>query len=267
MNKENPSFDEKFENEAQTLASPEEIENSEEMSEVSSLVNIFYNPRKTFQAMRKKPRFLLAGLIIIIGVGIFNGIAIQKVGLERIVLSGIESDAETKNLPKEQKDAMVAEQTAPLAQAINYVAPPIVVLIIILAGGLIYKLAANAVGGSAKWAHGISAWVYSGLPPSILIISTNIILLFLKSSADIDPATVQNGFVDVSPTFFIDGKLMPVLAAFLSSIDLIIIWSWTLAAIGLRRVANISSFAAWAIVLGLASIGIVFKVVGTIFFN
>jgi hypothetical protein len=118
------------------------------------------------------------------------------------------------------------------------------------------------MGGSAKVLGGVSVWVYSSLPPAILFSIGNFLVLFLKNVDDIDIAHSQGGLLKANLGFFVDPNTAPVLSAVLSTFDVFAIWGWILAAIGLQKVAKISSGAAWAVVLIPAIIGVIFKVVG-----
>jgi hypothetical protein len=248
---------------------PEKIEAPEQaqMSEAATLGGIFIEPGRTFEDLRRKPRFILAGLIILIVITIFNALFLGKVGYERIVQDRLESNSRIQQLPADQKEQIIRQQTGPIFKAIGYAAPPIVVAILIFLGGLIYWLGANAMGGSARYLQGVSVWVYSWFPPFLVSMLANILVLFLKSVDDIDLATAQSGLIHANPGMFIDGKSQPVLFALLSSIDLFQIWGWVLAAIGLRIVAKISSGAAWAVVLILALVGVGARVVGALIFG
>ena len=248
---------------------PEKIEAPEEaqMSEAATLGSIFFEPGKTFQDLRRKPRFVLASLIILIVLTAFNFLFIQKIGYEKIVRDRLEANSRVQQLPTDQKEQIIQQQSGPVWKAIGYAAPPVVVLIIIFVGGLIYWLGGNAMGGDAKYLHGVSVWVYSWFPPFVISMILNTVVLFLKSADDIDVMTSQSGLIKANPSMFIDGKTQPVLNALLGSIDLFAIWGWILAAIGLRIVAKISSGAAWAIVLILALIGVALKVVSALFFG
>lgn len=247
---------------------PEMIKKEEpQMSEVSTLVNIFFDPGNTFEDLRRKPRFILAWLIIIIAVSLFNAVFIQKLGFENIVKARLESNERIQQLDSEQKAKIIEQQTGTIAKVISYVAVPIVFVVIFLLGGLIYWLGANAMGGTAKFSQGLAVWVYSSLPPTLLFVIANIIVLFLKSIDDIDLTTAQNGLVQANPSMFFSTKSMPALAAAMSAFDLFAIWGWVLAAIGLRKVAKISSGAAWAVVLILGLIGVTAKVVLALVFG
>lgn len=239
-------------NSSEWNAPPNEIKKIEEpprMSEVATLGNIFFEPGNTFEDLRRKPRFILAALIIIIGATAFQFMLNKKVGLENIVRARIESSSFTESLPKEKKEESIKQQSSPMFEAITYISVPVVILVSFLLGGLIYWLGANAMGGSAKILQSVSVWIYSSLPPTILWVFSNIIVLLIKSVDDIDLLTAQGGVLQANPGFFIDGKSQPVLAAVLSGIDLFAIYGLVLAAIGLQKIGKISAGSAWAIVL------------------
>jgi hypothetical protein len=235
------------------------------MSEVGTLGSIFFEPGETFADLRRKPRFLLAGLIIIIAATTFNFLFIQKVGFENIIRARLESNSQVAQLPAEQKQAIIAQQSGPIVKAISYAAIPVVLIIVFLIGGLIYWGGANVMGGNATFAGGLSVWIYSSFPPTVVSMLANILILFLKSTDDIDIATSQNGLVRANPSFLVDMHSQKVLGALLGTFDLFFIWGWILAAIGLRVVGKISTGSAWAIVLFGALFNIAFRVIGALF--
>lgn len=242
------------------------VEDPPQMSEVATLGNIFFEPGGTFEDLRRKPRFILAGLIVIIAVNIFQVAFIQKIGYENIVRAQMEASSWTRNLPADQKEEQIRQQSGTLGKVIAYSIVPIVLLIVFFLGGLVYWLGANVMGGTASYLRGVSVWIYSSLPPTILFVAANLVVLFLKSADDIDINQARGGLVQANPSMLINAKEMPVVAALLGSIDLFAIWGWVLAAIGLQKIAKISSGAAWAIVLILALIGVGGKVVGALLF-
>lgn len=236
-----------------------------QMSEVATLGNIFFEPGNTFEDLRRKPRFLLAGLILIIAVSAFNFLFIQKIGFDNIVKARINSNERIQQLPADQKQAIIAQQTGPIVKAISFVAPPLVMVIIFLLGGLIYWGGVNAVGGNARFSQALSVWIYSSFPPTVISMLANILILFLKSADDIDIATSQNGLVKANPSFLMDEKAHRVLAALLGTFDLFFIWGWILGAIGLRIIGKISTGTAWAIVLLVALLNVAVRVLGAYF--
>jgi hypothetical protein len=268
MNEENSNLDEQNQTEWQTpsvLQDPKDLQEPAQMSEAATLGNIFFEPGKTFEDLRRKPRFLLAGLIMILAFSAFNFLLINKIGFEKIVRSRIEASEQIQQLPADQKQKIIEQQSGPIFKTIAYAAPPIVFILTYLLGGLIYWLGTNAMGGTMTFLRGVSVWVYSSFPPTLVAMLANILVLFLKSTDDIDIAASQGGLVHANPSFFIDTKTQPVLSAIVGTFDLFFIWGWILAAIGLCVVGKISKGAAWAIVLIIALLNIAFRVVIALF--
>src|SRR3954462_14592825 len=110
---------------------PEHIPQPEppQMSEVATLGNIFIEPGRVFEDMRRKPRFLLAGLIIMLLFTAFQVIFIQRVGLEEIVRARIEASSRTRDLPEETKKAAIAQQGGPIAKYVTFAITPVIILV------------------------------------------------------------------------------------------------------------------------------------------
>jgi hypothetical protein len=247
---------------------PEEIRAETEqpqMSEAGTLGSIFFEPGKTFEDLRRKPRFVLATLIIallatVYGFGLYYKVGDE--GVRRFIVEQIDKSPQAGSLSAEQKNNAVNLQLT--IQKIVRFALPVFVVIVILIGSLLYWLGAKAFGGNGNFLHGMSVWVYSSLPPLVISMIANFIVLIFKSADEIDLATSQRGVIQANPGFLIDGKSMPVLATLLSVIDLFAIWGWILAAIGLQKTNKISSGSAWAITIILALVGVAFRVIGAL---
>lgn len=247
---------------------PKKIEEAEppQMSEVGTLASIFFEPAETFEDLRRKPRFILALLIMVILTTAFSFAFFAKIGTDnykKFVASQIDKSPQTQGLDAEKKREAV-ELNMTITKVIRYVMP-VIFLIIFAIGGLIYWLAGKAFGGTGGYFHGVATWVYASFPPLVLSMIANFIILFIKPVDDIDIGTgSQRGLVNANPSFLIDGKASPVLATLVGTLDLFMIWGWILAAIGLRITNRISSGSAWAIVIILALVQIAFRVFGAL---
>ena len=84
---------------------PEKIEAPEaaEVSEAATLGSIFFEPGRTFEDLRRKPRFIIAGLIILVVLSIFNFAFIQRLGYERIVRDRMDANPRVQQMPADQK--------------------------------------------------------------------------------------------------------------------------------------------------------------------
>ena len=246
---------------------PEKIvDDPPQMSEAAMIGNIFLEPSNVFRDQRRKPRFILGGLLVIICVSIFQIAFVEKFGLENIVRARFESSKRTQDLPADQKDKMIAQQSGSVAKYVTYAVTPVVIVIAFFLGGLIYWGGSKAMGGDGGYLSTVAVWIWASVPPTLIFLIGNMIVLFLKSADDIDLATSQGGLLKANLGFFIDQKSMPVVAALLGSIDFFAIWGWILAAIGLKKVAKISSGAAWTVVLIVALVKVGFTVLGALFF-
>jgi hypothetical protein len=243
---------------------PEQIKAEEppQMSEAATLGNIFIEPGRTFEDLRRKPRFIFAALAIIVVMTGFQFLFVQKMGDERIrrfISDQIEKNPQVASMPAEQKQQTVDMQVR--ISSISRYFMPVFVIIGLLIGGLLYWLGTKAMGGSASFWQGLSVWVYSSFPPTVIMMLANMIVLFFKSADEIDIGQSQRGLVHANPSMFFDGKEMPVLATLIATLDFFSLWGWILAAIGLQKVGKLSSGAAWGIVLIFALVGIAFRVI------
>jgi len=236
-----------------------------QMSEVATLGSIFFEPGRVFEDLKRKPRFVMAGVIIALLVtGYAFGLyyKIGEAGVRSYLSEQFDKSPRAQNLTPEQKSNAINLQMT-VGGIVRY-AFPILVFVFFLIGGLLYWLGSKAFGGTGGFLHNLSVWIYSGFPPAVISTVANFIVLALKSADDIDFAASQRGLLHANPGFFIDGKAAPVLATVLSTFDIFFIWGWILAAIGLRITNRLSSGSAWAVTIIIALIGITFRVIGAL---
>ncbi len=275
MTPENPNFNDANQTEWQAPPLPEQINRNEgeppQMSEAATLGNIFFSPGETFADLRRKPRFILALLIMIFAATAYQFLFAGKMGEARIrsfTLEQMEKNPRMQSASPEDK-----ERAAKMAMTISTVTRylfPVFMLLFIAVGALIYWLAGKAMGGEGSFWHAVSAFVYSSFPPTIVATLANILILFLKAATEtgideIDIATSQRGLIHANPAYFLDGKAMPVLSTLVGTLDFFQIWGWILAAIGLQKLMKLSKSSAWTIVLILAFVSLALRVVSAYF--
>lgn len=250
---------------------PEEVVADEleqpEMSETATLGNIFFEPGRTFKDLRRKPRFIMAGLLVLMVSFLYLFTLYSYLGFKEIQTAKLEKSSQIQQMSAEQKQQVIDQQTSPLVKYISLGAIPVFIIVTFFLGGLIYWLGTMAMGGSANYLHGVSVWIYSALPPTIIFVIVNLIVLFLKPIEDINLSTSEQGVLQANPTFFMDVAESPVLAAILSSFDVFAIWGYALAVIGLKVIAKISTFSALGIVLIMAILTMTFKVLLALLFG
>jgi len=229
------------------------------MSTAQTLTSIFFEPGETFQALRVRPRFLIAGIIMMVLFMAYYSTFVWRVGSEAIARAQIQ--ASNPDATQEQIDQGLAVQNNPIVKVVTYVLIPVFFCLMFAAGAGLYLLGTTLMGKSVSYKQALSVWVYSSFPPMVVYVLVNIVLLFVKSADDIDPTAINNGIARANPSILVDPKTQPLLATVLGSFDLIQFYGLFLGAVGLKIMGKLSSGSAWAIVLGIWFFGVLLRVV------
>jgi hypothetical protein len=243
---------------------PEKIAPTEqpEMSELATIGNMFFEPGRVFEDLRRKPRFIIATVIIsLLATAYAFGLyyKVGDAGMRQFAMEQLDKNASTSGMDSAAK-ANTVDLQLKLGKVFRYLMP-IFFAIVMVIGGLMYWAAAKAFGGTGGFLHAWSVFVYSAIPPTIVGQIANFIVLGFKSVDEIDIAASQQKIIHASPAVLLDGKTMPVLATVVGTLDLFMIWGWVLAAIGLRITNRLSSSSAWAVVIIFALLSTLSRVV------
>jgi len=221
------------------------------MSTAETLTGIFFEPSRTFEALRSRPRFLVAGLILLAVACIVAAVLFTRVDMGQFIRDQMERSPRAAQLTEQQKEMQVR-----IGKTLAMVVIPVWVPIMIAGGSALYLLLTMAFGGSITYKKSLAVWTYSSLPPSLLGALIAILVLFLKSPESIDPERM----VATNPAALLGEDASRVLVAILSQFDLLRFFGLFLAALGLRKVAKISSGQAWGVVLTLWLIGALLRI-------
>jgi hypothetical protein len=232
---------------------------SVEMSTPTTLTSIFFEPGRTFEALRERPRFLVAAIIIVVLSLVVTFLIFNKIDYAAFMREQITKGPRGDQMTPEQVDAAVGFYTGPIGKVFIYVIPIIGTAIFIAAGGALYLLGAMLMGGRLRYKQAVSVWTYSSFPPAVLGAIAAVIVVLLTPAEDVNPAQ-PGGLVRANLSVILGPGSSPALVSLLSSFDVFTLYGLFLAAIGLRKVGKMSSGSAWAIALGLWIIGVVLKV-------
>src|SRR5688572_7528456 len=119
-----------------------------QMSEMSTIAGIFFEPGRVFEDLRRKPRFIIGMVIMALLVtGYTFGLyyKVGETGMRRFISEQIDKSAQTSGMTPEQKKGAVDMQMT-IQSGIRY-AMPIMVVVGLFIGGLIYFLGTKAFGG------------------------------------------------------------------------------------------------------------------------
>jgi hypothetical protein len=251
-------------NEPAGFATPAAIAaNAPAMSTAATISGIFFEPTPVFDSLRERPRFLVAAIICLAAFMIFNITYFQRLGFETVIRAETESNPRAASATPEQKEQGIEFQLKPAFKAFRLLSPILGFAIFFAAGAALYLLGAIAMGGRLNYKQALSVWVYSSLPPTVVMMVINFVLLFVALPDD-DMGIARGarrGLVHANLGMLVDPSASPVLSTVLGSFDLFSFYGLFLGALGLRRVGRMSAGAAWGAVLALWLVGLLMRVV------
>ncbi len=229
------------------------------MSTPATLTNIFFEPSRTFEALRPRPRFLVAAIIIIIFAVAVTFLIFNKIDYAAFMREQITKGPRGDQMTPQQVDQAVGFYTGPIGKVVVYFFPIIGVAVSVAAGAGLYLLGAMLMGGRLRYKQALSVWTYSSYAPGLLQAVAGVIVVLLTPAEDINP-TQPGGLVRANLGVLVGPGGPKALGALLGSLDLFAFYGLFLAAVGLRKMGKMSSGAAWTVAIGLWLIGVLLKV-------
>ena len=237
----------------------EPVKDDASSSATATVINVFIEPGRLFESLRKRPRFLVAALVMAAVTFTFTTLLVERVGYENVVRAKIEALG-TAGVSGAQKEQIIQIQSRPFLKVMGYGSSIVNVFLLLLAGGFLYQLGSMTTTRPLRYKQALSVWTYSSLPPTVLVMLLNIVILFMTPTDRIDPLQAgKGGLVRANLGVLVDATEHPVFATAGGSLDLFALYGLILGALGLQKVAGISSRAAWSIVLGIWMGGVVIR--------
>jgi hypothetical protein len=219
------------------------------LSEAQRLINTFFAPSKTFTDLRRSAAWWAPFLITVIFSTIFVYVVDQKVGFRKVVENQLRlqpKQAERfENMPASQRETAMERQTT-ITKGISYGFPLLMLAWHAIVAGVLLATLKFGASAEIKYKTLFALVLYAGLPGLFKAVLAVVSLLAGVAS---DAFTFQNP-VATNPGYFIDAASSPALFSFLSSIDVLTIWTLVLAAIGITCVSKVKRGTAFAVVFG-----------------
>lgn len=227
-----------------------EAEDLPKMPLGATLTNIFFNPSETFLALRGAPRFVAAGLILVLLPIFFQFFSMQRIGADRLVNEQFKANPMTEKMSPEDKKIALERAKDPTMQTVNFGMIALSIVLYLAVGGLIYWGLMNALGGNATYPQALSGWTYSAFPSIFLKITLGLIILAISSVDNLNFDYLTDNFVTSNPAFLFDTKTQPVLHALMKNFDIFQFLSIFLGALALQKIGKVSAAAAWGVSIG-----------------
>jgi Yip1-like protein len=219
------------------------------LSEGARITNTFIAPSKTFTDLRRSAAWWGPFLLMVIASVGFVYVAGQKVGFRKAMENQMQSQpkaqARLENLPPDQREQQM-EQGAKVTKIIAYAFPVIQLLILLFIAAVMFATFKFAAGADVTFKISLAIVMYASLPGLLKVILAVVSLL---AGGNVDSFTFQNP-VATNPGYFMNPADSPFLYSLASSLDIFLIWTLILTAIGFTCVSKVKRGTALAIVFG-----------------
>ncbi|MCX6622934.1 MAG: Yip1 family protein, partial [Acidobacteria bacterium] len=196
-------------------------------SELARLTGVIVDPKAAFTDIAARPRWWVPALILIILQFAFLYSFSTHIGWEHFMRQQLESNSRMQQLPAEQRERIIEQQTK-FGAVGGFVGAPVSLFLFTLVAAALFKGIFSIMDASFPFKAGFAVTWYA-MMPSVISSILAIVVMFLKDPADFDmrnPLAFNLGaFLDKEAT----SKFLHSLA---TSIDLFSIWMIVLLGIG-----------------------------------
>lgn len=219
------------------------------LSQGARIVDTFIAPKKTFSDLRRSAAWWAPFLLMAIVSAALVYTAGQKIGFRKLMENQMQSQpkaqARLDNLPADQREQQM-EQGAKFTRVFSYVFPVFVLLIWLVLALLFWATFKVAVGADVSFGTSLAVIVYAALP---LTVKSLLALISVAAGVSPDSFSFQNPIAS-NPGYFMNPADGVFLYGLASSVDIFLIWTLVLTAIGFTCVSKVKSGTAYAVVFG-----------------
>src|SRR5438477_3995759 len=230
-------------------ASPAPIPETAPLSQGARTINTFIAPSKTFTDLRRDASWWAPFLLMIVVSTVFVYTAGQKIGFRKIMENQMQAQPKAQErlekLPAEQREQQMAGG-AKFTRIISYAFPVITLIFWLIIAGALFGTFKFAAGADITFKVSLAIVVYAALP---LMVKTLLALLSVVAGMSPDSFSFQNP-VATNPGYFMNPSDNVFLYSVASGMDIFLIWTLALTAIGFACVSKVKRSTSFAVVFG-----------------
>ncbi len=220
-----------------------------QLSEGARIIDTFIAPSKTFTDLRHKASWWAPWLLVSIMSLVFFYVVGQKIGYRKVAENQIQASpkaaARIENLSAEQRERAL-ERQAKGTQYFLYSYPLVILIFNLVIAAVLFATFRIAAGADVNFKTSFAIVNYATLPGLLKLI---LAIASVAAGASPDSFTLDNP-VATNPGYFMSAADSPVLHRLASSLDIFLIWTLVLTAIGFTCVSKIKRATAFGIVFG-----------------
>jgi hypothetical protein len=219
------------------------------LSEGARLVDVFIAPSKTFTDLRRSASWWAPFLLLSVVSLAFVYTVDQKIGFRKVAENQIQASPKAaqrvEQLPADQRNQTMQRQ-AVFFRNFSYAYPAVILLWNVIIAAILFATFKFAASADVKFKTSLAIVMYASLP---LLVKTLLAMLSVAAGASADSFTFQNP-VATNPGYFLTPADSPFLYSLATAIDIFMIWTLTVTAIGFSSVSKVKRSTALAIVFG-----------------
>jgi len=219
------------------------------LSQGARIVNTFIAPSKTFTDLRRSASWWVPFLLMIVISTVFVYTAGQKIGFRKVMENQMQAQPKAQErlekLPADQREQQL-EVGAKFTQGISYAFPLITLIIWLVIATALFATFKVAAGADVSFGVSLAIVIYAALP---LMVKSLLALLSVVAGMSPDSFSFQNP-VATNPGYFMNPSDNVFLYSLASSLDIFMIWTLVLTAIGFTCVSKVKRGTSFAIVFG-----------------
>lgn len=219
------------------------------LSQTARIVNTFIAPSKTFADVRRSASWWVPFILLsVVALAFFYQVD-QKIGLRKVAENQIsESPRATRqmeNLPPDQREQALTRQVA-VTRYFLYGYPAIILLWNLIVAAVLFATFRFAAGAELRFSASFAVVMYASLP---LLVKTVLSMLSVAAGASPDSFNIRNP-VATNPGYFLTRADAPFLYGIATAVDICMIWTLIVTAIGFSSVGKVKRSTAMTIVFG-----------------
>jgi Yip1 domain len=229
--------------------SPVSAPQSATLSQVARIINTFIAPAKTFTDLRRSAVWWAPFLLMIVVSSVFVYTVGQKIGFRKIMENQMQAQpkaqARLENLPADKREQQL-DRGAKVTAMISYIFPAVTLMLWLLIALVLFATFKFAAGADVSFKISLAIVVYAALP---LMLKTLLAWLSVGAGISPDSFSFQNPLA-TNPGYFLSPGDNIFLYDVASAVDIFMIWTLALTAIGFTCVSRVKRGTAFAIVFG-----------------
>ncbi|MGA8432174.1 MAG: YIP1 family protein [Candidatus Sulfotelmatobacter sp.] len=219
------------------------------LSQAARIIDTFIAPSKTFTDLRRSAAWWAPFFLMAIISTVFVYTVGQKIGFRKVMENQMQAQPKQQErleqLPPDQREERMVGG-AKFTAIISYAFPAITLLIWLMIAAVMYATFRFAAGADVSFKVSLAIVIYAALP---LMLKSLLAMISVAAGMSPDSFSFQNP-VATNPGYFMSPANGVFLYSVATGIDIFMIWTLALTAIGFTCVSKVKTGTSYAIVFG-----------------